>query len=165
MRWRCDAFHVSRLVVPTIPAVTVQLLRFQEDRFSWLTKNHREASHHHRISQAHVVPECVARCVRWMLSKMIPSFKELATVMDCCEPQEHMTPRLAPSREVLRTRTQCPGCGKVITFHALAYRHKCPFVPNTWEGRMQRQIAALHARINARIPASEPQVIPEPAVA
>ena len=120
---------------------------------------------HHRISQAHVVPECVARCVRWMLSKMIPSFKELATVMDCCEPQEHMTPRLTPSREVLRTRTQCPGCGKVITFHALAYRHKCPRIPNTWEGKKQRQLAALHARINARIPVPEPQVIPEPAVA
>jgi hypothetical protein len=42
MRWRCDAFHASRLVVPTIPAVTVHLLRFQEDRFSWLTKIAKE---------------------------------------------------------------------------------------------------------------------------
>ena len=164
-----DGFHVSCLVVPTKPAVTVQLLCFQEVRLSWLTKNHGETSWHpittFRLSQAHVLPELSALCVQYALPKKIPSFKELATVMDCYEPQEHMTPRLTPSREVLRSRTQCPGCGKTITFHALAYKHKCPRIPNTWEGKKQRQLAALHARINARIPAPEPQVIPEPAVA
>jgi hypothetical protein len=172
MRWRCDAFHVSRLVVPTIPAVTVHLLRFQEDRFSWLTKIAKETrgvltfprERPQNLPGPRVLPACVALCVQCALPKIFSSFKEPAAVMDCCEPQEDMTPRLTPSREVLRTRTQCPGCGKVITYHALAYKHKCPRIPNTWEGKKQRQLAALHARINARIPASEPQAMPEPAV-
>ena len=84
----------------------------------------------------------------------------------CCESQEAMTHRLTPSREVLRSRTQCPGCSKVLTYHALAYKHKCPRVPSTWDGKKQRQIQALQARINARIQAMpEPQVIPEHVVA
>ena len=113
-------------------------------------------------------PACVARVCCPLRSVFVPqnvSKFQRAAVMDCCEPREHMTARQTPSREVLRTRTNCPGCDKVITYHALAYKHKCPRVPNTWEGKKQRQLAALHARINARIPASEPQAIPEPAVA
>ena len=171
MRWRCDAFHASRLVVPTIPAVTVHLLRFQEDRFSWLTKIVKETrgvlTSTPRAPQNLPGP-CVARVCCPLRSVFVPqniSQFQRAAVMDCCEPHEDMTPRLTPSREVLRTRTNCPGCGKTITFHALAYKHNCPRIPNTWEGKKQRQIAALHARIKARIPASEPQAIPEPAVA
>ena len=31
-----------------------------------------------------------------------------------------------PSRQALRTKTNCPGCGVHISYHALLYRHKCP---------------------------------------
>ena len=80
----------------------------------------------------------------------------------CHESQETMARQTTPSREVLRTRTQCPGCGKVITYHSLAYKHSCPLVPNTWDGKKQKQIAALEARINARIRVTpETQVILE----
>ena len=63
------------------------------------------------------------------------------------------SPAQTPSREVLRTRTQCPGCGKILTYHALAYKHRCPRVPDTWDGKKRKQIAALEARIQARVQA------------
>ena len=78
------------------------------------------------------------------------------TSPDCDTPpaQDDMK-KLIPSREVLRQRTTCPGCGVYITYHALAYKHRCPRVPN-WnsrEARRQRQIESLQATINARIDA------------
>jgi hypothetical protein len=155
--WSCQVYrgHSAFVSVPRGPAQ----LANQKSRGGVL------ASHHH----VQTLPgPCVTRAVCPMRSVRVAqnvSQSQRAAVMDCCEPQEDMTPRLTVSREVLRTRTNCPGCGKVITYHALAYRHRCPRMPNTLEGKKQRQLAALHARINARIPAPEPQVIPEPAVA
>jgi len=38
-----------------------------------------------------------------------------------------------------------------MTYHALAYKHVCPRIPNTQEGKRRKQIAALDARIQARV--------------
>ena len=88
---------------------------------------------------------------------------------NCNDSQEAMarsSPHTTPSREVLRSRTQCPGCGKVMTYHALAYKHRCPRIPFTWDGKKQKQIAALEARIRARVAAMpEPHAVAEQAVA
>jgi hypothetical protein len=75
-------------------------------------------------------------------------------MLDCDETRTPMeAQQISPSRDVLRTRTPCPGCGKLMTYHALAYKHLCPRVPHTREGKRLKQIAALKARIQARIQA------------
>ena len=89
------------------------------------------------------------------------------TSTDCDTPpaQDEMAKKLIPSREVLRQRTTCPGCGVYITYHALAYKHNCPRVPN-WgsrEARRQRQIESLQATIKARIDAMPAPADPAPA--
>ncbi len=52
-----------------------------------------------------------------------------------------------------------------MTYHALAYKHRCPRVPFTWDGRKQKQIAVLEARIRARVAAmplcGAPEALPE----
>ena len=53
-----------------------------------------------------------------------------------------------------------------MTYHALAYKHRCPRIPFTWDGKKQKQIAALEARIRARVAAMpEPHAVAEQAVA
>ena len=83
----------------------------------------------------------------------------LTDAQDTQDTQAMAIKKLPPSREVLRQRTQCPGCGKYLTYHALAYKHRCPKVRgyHTDEARRQRQLESLQARINARIEAT-----PEP---
>lgn len=70
-------------------------------------------------------------------------------------------PTCAPSKEALRQKTQCPGCGKTLSYHALAYKHRCPkiwgFSDHTV--RKERSIKALQARISAKF-AAEPVPIP-----
>ena len=83
----------------------------------------------------------------------------LTDAQDTQDTQAMAVKKLPPSGGGLRQGTQCPGCGKFLTFHALAYKHKCPRVRgyHTDEARRQRQLESLQARINARI-----ESMPEP---
>ena len=58
--------------------------------------------------------------------------------------------------EALRERTTCPGCGKVLSRHALLYKHQCKF-DSTKAHLLQTQRAAerQHTRINKRIETQE----------
>ena len=57
---------------------------------------------------------------------------------------EPRQPTCNPLREVV----SCPGCGKHMKRHALAYRHKCAPSPAS---KRRKRIAALDARVAARI--------------
>jgi len=57
---------------------------------------------------------------------------------------EPKQPACNPLREVVT----CPGCGKQMKFHALAYRHRCAPSPAS---KRRKRIAALDARVAARI--------------
>ena len=57
---------------------------------------------------------------------------------------EPRQPTCNPLREVVT----CPGCGKQMKYHALAYKHRCAASPAS---KRRKTIAALEARVAARI--------------
>ena len=52
-----------------------------------------------------------------------------------------------PSRDILRARRACPGCGIEMTYHALTYKHRCRGGP---EAKRRRRLEKLDARIERR---------------
>ena len=53
-----------------------------------------------------------------------------------------------PSREILRVRRECPGCGIYMSYHALSYKHKCKGSP---EAKRKRRLQQLDVRIEQRL--------------
>ena len=56
--------------------------------------------------------------------------------------------RCHSSRDILRARRACPGCGITMTYHALTYKHKCHGGP---EAKRRRRMEQLDARIERRL--------------
>ena len=53
-----------------------------------------------------------------------------------------------PSREILRVRRECPGCGIYMSYHALSYKHRCKGSP---EAKRKRRLQQLDVRIEQRL--------------
>ena len=53
-----------------------------------------------------------------------------------------------PSRDILRARRACPGCGVTMTYHALTYKHRCRGGP---DAKRRRRLEQLDARIERRL--------------
>ena len=53
-----------------------------------------------------------------------------------------------PSRDILRARRACPGCGITMTYHALTYKHRCRGGP---EAKRRRRLQQLDVRIERRL--------------
>ena len=53
-----------------------------------------------------------------------------------------------PSRDILRARRACPGCGITMTYHALTYKHRCRGGP---EAKRRRRLQQLDMRIERRL--------------
>ena len=52
------------------------------------------------------------------------------------------------SREILRARRACPGCGITMSYHALSYKHRCKGSP---DAKRRRRLEQLDARIEQRL--------------
>jgi len=59
--------------------------------------------------------------------------------------------RCYPCRTILRERRVCPGCGLEMSYHALAYKHKCKQLPTDPESKRRRRLEQLDARIQQRL--------------
>ena len=59
--------------------------------------------------------------------------------------------RRFPCRSLLRERRQCPGCGLEMSYHALAYKHKCKQLPADPASKRRRRLDQLDARIQRRL--------------
>ena len=59
--------------------------------------------------------------------------------------------RCYPCRNLLRERRQCPGCGLEMSYHALAYKHKCKQLPADPASKRRRRLDQLDARIQRRL--------------
>ena len=53
-----------------------------------------------------------------------------------------------PSRDILRARRACPGCGVTMTYHALSYKHKCR---GGQDAKRRRRLEQLDVRIERRL--------------
>ena len=53
-----------------------------------------------------------------------------------------------PSRDILRARRACPGCGVTMTYHALTYKHRCR---GGQEAKRKRRLEQLDERIERRL--------------
>ena len=53
-----------------------------------------------------------------------------------------------PSRDILRARRACPGCGITMSYHALSYKHRCRGGP---EAKRRRRLEQLDVRIERRL--------------
>ena len=53
-----------------------------------------------------------------------------------------------PSRDILRVRRACPGCGVTMTYHALTYKHNCRGGP---DAKRRRRLEQLDVRIERRL--------------
>ena len=53
-----------------------------------------------------------------------------------------------PSRDILRARRACPGCGVSMTYHALCYKHRCRGGP---DAKRRRRLEQLDERIERRL--------------
>ena len=53
-----------------------------------------------------------------------------------------------PSRDILRARRACPGCGVTMTYHALTYKHRCRGGP---DAKRRRRLEQLDERIERRL--------------
>ena len=53
-----------------------------------------------------------------------------------------------PSRDILRARRACPGCGIIMTYHALTYKNRCRGGP---EAKRRRRLQQLDMRIERRL--------------
>ncbi len=49
------------------------------------------------------------------------------------------TTKRHPSRDILRARRACPGCGVSMTYHALCYKHRCRGGPDAKRTRRLEQ--------------------------
>ena len=49
-----------------------------------------------------------------------------------------------PSRDILRARRACPGCGITMSYHALSCKHRCRGGP---EAKRRRRLEQLDVRI------------------
>ena len=58
------------------------------------------------------------------------------------------TKKCHPSREILRVRRDCPGCGINMSYHALSYKHWCKGSP---EAKRRRRLQQLDVRIEQRL--------------
>ena len=58
------------------------------------------------------------------------------------------TKKCHPSREILRARRACPGCGITMSYHALSYKHRCRGGP---EAKRRRRLEQLDMRIERRL--------------
>ena len=58
------------------------------------------------------------------------------------------TKKRHPSREILRARRACPGCGITMSYHALSYKHRCKGSPET---KRTRRLEQLDVRIEQRL--------------
>ena len=58
------------------------------------------------------------------------------------------TTKRHPSRDILRSRRACPGCGVSMTYHALCYKHRCRGGP---DAKRKRRLEQLDARIEKRL--------------
>ena len=58
------------------------------------------------------------------------------------------TKKCHPSREILRVRRECPGCGIYMSYHALSYKHKCKGSP---DAKRKRRLQQLDVRIEQRL--------------
>ena len=52
------------------------------------------------------------------------------------------------SRDILRARRACPGCGVTMTYHALCYKHRCRGRP---DAKRRRRLEQLDERIERRL--------------
>ncbi len=52
------------------------------------------------------------------------------------------------SREILRARRACPGCGITMSYHAVSYKHECTGPP---DAKRRRRLEQLDARIEQRL--------------
>ena len=58
------------------------------------------------------------------------------------------TKKCHPSREILRVRRACPGCGISMSYHALSYKHRCKGSP---DAKRRRRLQQLDVRIEQRL--------------
>ena len=58
------------------------------------------------------------------------------------------TTKRHPSRDILRARRACPGCGVSMTYHALCYKHRCRGGP---DAKRKKRLEQLDARIEKRL--------------
>ena len=58
------------------------------------------------------------------------------------------TKKCHPSREILRVRRACPGCGITMSYHALSYKHECKGPP---DAKRRRRLQQLDVRIEKRL--------------
>ena len=58
------------------------------------------------------------------------------------------TTKRHPSRDILRARRACPGCGVSMTYHALCYKHRCRGGP---DAKRRRRLEQLDVRIEKRL--------------
>ena len=56
-----------------------------------------------------------------------------------------------PCRSLLRERRLCPGCGLEMSYHALAYKHRCKQLPADPASKRRRRLEQLDARIQRRL--------------
>ena len=73
-------------------------------------------------------------CANWKVEENRPHSKR-TTMAD-----ETVATRCTPlSRELLRTKTECPGCGATMQYRTLAYKHRCPKNPSDSERLAERE--------------------------
>ena len=53
-----------------------------------------------------------------------------------------------PSRDILRVRRACPGCGITMSYHALSYKHRCRGGP---DAKRRRRLEQLDVRMERRL--------------
>ena len=53
-----------------------------------------------------------------------------------------------PSRDILRARRACPGCGITMSYHALSYKHRCR---GGTDAKRRRRLEQLDVRIERRL--------------
>ena len=58
------------------------------------------------------------------------------------------TSKRHPSRDILRSRRACPGCGVSMTYHALCYKHRCRGGP---DAKRKKRLEQLDVRIEKRL--------------
>ena len=58
------------------------------------------------------------------------------------------TTKRHPSRDILRSRRACPGCGVSMTYHALCYKHRCRGGP---DAKRKKRLEQLDERIEKRL--------------
>eukprot|EP00973_Karenia_brevis_P040645 5623055-Karenia_brevis.AAC.1 len=75
----------------------------------------------------------------------------MATTAETTSSASPVKGRCYPCRNLLRERRLCPGCGLEMSYHALAYKHKCKQLPADPASKRRRRPDQLDARIQRRL--------------